>query len=77
VHPERSPGVLRPLICWMQPYRLEMGTVETPRGNPTSFGAATRLGHLNQRAAADKDTDCGQPASEEYFMVTKRSRRAW
>ena len=66
-------GVLRPLD-WMQPYRLEMGTVlANEKGNNLyHFWGAQLSDYLNQRAAADASPVVVNLASEEYFKAVDR-----
>lgn len=66
-------GVLRPLD-WMQPYRLEMGTVlATDHGrNLYQFWGAQIAGYLNERAAADTLPVIVNLASQEYFKAVDR-----
>ena len=63
-------GVLRPLD-WMQPYRLEMGTMlDTEHGkNLYQFWGAQISDYLNVRAAADTSPVVINLASEEYFKA--------
>jgi uncharacterized protein len=63
-------GVLRPLD-WMQPYRLEMGTVlGTDKGsNLYQFWGAQLANYLNERTAGEKSPIVVNLASEEYFKA--------
>jgi hypothetical protein len=61
-------GVLRPLD-WMQPYRLEMGTMlPNARGKDLyRFWAASIAPYLNERLQGDKTPVVVNLASQEYF----------
>ncbi len=63
-------GVLRPLD-WMQPYRLEMGTMLATEGgkNLYQFWGSRISDYLNLRAAADTSPVIVNLASEEYFRA--------